>query len=91
MPLTLPTDTTNYTLLYHTTLNALCFDTFSRLLQATKASNHSVIAVQVLEYVFDISKWISPHLDQIRYHTKPHIFRFAKNERGQLMFYKLVT
>ena len=65
---------------------------FSRLIQATKASNHSVIGVQVLKYVFDISKWISPHLDQITYHTEPHIFRFAKNERGQsVMFCKLVT
>ena len=62
---------------------------FLDLIQATKASNHSVTGVQVLEYVFGIREWISPHLDQIRYHTEPHIFRFAKNDRGQsVMFYK---
>lgn len=59
------------------------------LIQATKASNHAVTNVQVLKYLFDIREWISPHLDQIRYHTEPHIFRFAKNHKDQsVMFYK---
>lgn len=60
------------------------------LIQVTKASNLAVTGVQVLKYPFGIREWISPHLDQIRYHTEPHIFGFAKNRKGQsVMFYKV--
>ena len=26
--------------------------------------------------MFDIWSWISPHLDEIHYHTEPHVFLF---------------
>lgn len=62
---------------------------FLDLIHATKASNHNVIDVKVLEYLFNLREWISPHLEKIKYHTEPHIFCFAKNQKGKsVMYYK---
>ena len=57
------------------------------IIQATKCSNHTVINVFVLEYLFDIRDWIASHIDEIRYHTQPHIFLFKKNRHGQTALY----
>ncbi len=46
---------------------------------AVRVSNNSVIMVKTLTYAFNIKHWIAPHLDDIRYHTEPHIFLFKRN------------
>ena len=59
------------------------------MMQATRACNHNVTKVTTLRYVFDIKEWITPHLDEIRYHTQPHIFLFKRNSSHQsVMYYK---
>lgn len=58
--------------------------------QCVRESNRNVKHVEQLEYVFDIREWIAPHLEEIHYHTQPHIFLFKKNaSTGRAeMFYK---
>ena len=58
--------------------------------QATRVSNHHVVGVTTLSYMFDIRGWIAPHLDEIRYHTEPHIFLFKKcpTTGHAVMYYK---
>ena len=59
------------------------------ILQATKARIHNVNNVTILDHVFDIQEWIAPHLDEIKYHTQPHIFLFKRNGSGKAaMYYK---
>ena len=59
------------------------------LIQATKASNHSVRDVATVSYIFDIRAWLAPHIQEIHCHTYPHIFLFKKNESGKgVMLYK---
>ena len=58
--------------------------------ECVKASNKHVSEVSTLTYVYDVRGWISDHLEEIRYHTQPHIFLFKRNPtsgRSQ-MFYK---
>ena len=55
-----------------------------------EVSNRCVAQVSSLTYVYDIREWIHPHLDDIQYHTQPHIFLFKRNPvsgRSE-MFYK---
>ena len=52
-------------------------------------SNKNVQNVTTLEYVFDVKNWIAPCIDEIHYHTKPHVFLFKRNFDGDAeMFYK---
>ena len=55
-----------------------------------KVSNRCVEQVSSLTYVYDVREWIRPHLDDIRYHTQPHIFLFKRNPASgrSEMFYK---
>ena len=46
-------------------------------------SSQSSVAVSTLHYVYDIRKWLSPSIDEIQYHTTPHIFRFRRNADGR--------
>ena len=58
--------------------------------ECVKASNKSVSQVSTLTYIYDVRGWIRDHLDEIRYHTQPHIFLFKCNPstgRSE-MFYK---
>ena len=43
-----------------------------------------------LKYIFNIRDWIAPCLDEIKYHTTPHVFLFRREEdRGKaVMYYK---
>ena len=34
--------------------------------------------------MFDISSWLEPHLDRISGHSKPHVFRIAKEADGNV-------
>jgi len=58
-------------------------------MQALKSSNHSVMNVSTVKQMVDIRQWISPHLEDIRYHTDQHIFLFKKNVSNKAaMYYK---
>ena len=66
----------------------VCFCIYTiDMVQAAKSSNHTVVKVFVLEYLYDIRDWIASHIDEIRYHSQPHIFLFKKNCHGQTVFY----
>ena len=59
------------------------------MMQATKACNHNVKEVGTVNHMFNIREWIVPHLNEIHYHTQPHIFLFKRNESGKaVMLYK---
>lgn len=47
------------------------------------ASSQLSVAVSTLQYVYDIRKWLTPAIDDIQYHTTPHIFRFKRNADGR--------
>ena len=53
-------------------------------------SNQSVAGVSSLKYIFNIRDWIAPCLDEIKYHTTPHVFLFRRDEdQGKaVMYYK---
>ena len=52
-------------------------------------SNKNVQNVTTLKYLFDVKNWIAPCIDEIHYHTKPHVFLFKRNFDGNAeMFYK---
>lgn len=57
--------------------------------QRFKDSNRSVAGVLTLSYVFDVRSWIGPCLDDIMYHTTPHVFLFkrGRDEKAE-MYYK---
>jgi len=68
-------------------LIALCY--YIDLMDAMKSSNHTVRNVSCMKYMVDIRKWISPHLEDMRYHTEQHIFLFKKNPSNKAaMYYK---
>ena len=62
---------------------------FIALMQAVKSCNHNVKQVDTVIHMFNIREWIMPHLNEIHYHTQPHIFLFKRNEAGKaIMLYK---
>lgn len=57
--------------------------------QRFKDSSQTVAGARSLNYIFDVRDWIGPCLDDIKYHTTPHIFLFKKGIHGKsLMYYK---
>lgn len=57
--------------------------------QRFKDSSQNVAGVKSLKYIFDVREWISPCLDEIKYHTTPHIFLFKKGTHEKsVMYYK---
>ena len=37
----------------------------------------------LLDKMFDVSQWISPHLESISMHSKPHVFKITRNSEGR--------
>jgi hypothetical protein len=57
--------------------------------QRFKDSNQSVAGILTLSYVFDVRSWIGPCLDDIMYHTTPHVFLFKRGrDEKTKMYYK---
>ena len=52
-----------------------------------KQSNKGVICSDVLSYVFDVKLWLTPHLEDLHQHTKPHVFKFSQNSTGKTELY----
>eukprot|EP00795_Rhopilema_esculentum_P009816 gene9816-18387_t len=45
--------------------------------------------VEVLQYVFAIKSWLTPHISKIQQHSRPHAFKFEACDNGKAgMFYK---
>ena len=55
------------------------------MLRSAKTSNPDVVHASVMEKVFDIRKWISPHIEVIKYHTEPHVFLFKRDASGKVV------
>ncbi|CAH1802757.1 unnamed protein product [Owenia fusiformis] len=43
---------------------------------------------QRINVVYNFRKWIEPHLDEIKHHTKPLHFKFIKTSNGVKLLYK---
>ncbi|XP_033124318.1 uncharacterized protein LOC117122730 [Anneissia japonica] len=41
------------------------------------------ITTSVITHIFDIKDWIQPYLQDIRYHSKPHQFKFTVDDTGK--------
>ena len=62
---------------------------FSELLEALPKSFVDLPAANVLEHVFDVKTWLSPHLNSLHNHTHPHVFWLRKGITGAVeMHYK---
>ncbi|XP_065906896.1 uncharacterized protein [Dysidea avara] len=59
--------------------------TMEDMLRSAKTSNPDVVHASVMEKVFDIRKWISPHIEVIKYHTEPHVFLFKRDASGKVV------
>ena len=58
------------------------------LLEATKVSMDPNPITTLIEYMHDVKKWITPHLNDLHGHRDPHCFKFVCNENGKcLMFF----
>ena len=52
-------------------------------------SSSKSIRCSALQYVYDIRKWLSPHIDEVHDHTIPHVFLFRRGSSGDCeMLYK---
>ena len=48
-----------------------------------------MVGATSLEYFYNIRDWIAPCLEELKYHTDPHIFLFKLGSHGKAeMFYK---
>ena len=62
---------------------------YADLKQAFIDSSSKSVTCSVLQYVYDVKKWLAPHIDEIHHHTIPHVFLFKKGQSGHCeMFYK---
>ena len=41
----------------------------------------------LIESMFDVKSWITPHLDELHGHRDPHCFKFILNEEGKCVLY----
>ena len=42
-----------------------------------------------VEFLYDITRWIAPHIEDVKHHIYPHSFKFAKDHSGKVgMWYK---
>ena len=70
-------------------MNHTCTFLVVAMLESAKRSNPDVVHASVVEEVYNIREWIAPHLEEIHYHTEPHIFMFKKDGSGKaVMQYK---
>ena len=62
---------------------------FIGLLSATSNSYTPHPKVKLLEFVYDVKSWLSPHIEDLHGHTQPHCFKFVLNSDGYSeMYYK---
>ena len=61
---------------------------FPALLQGCKDCNKNVTNCKILHNIFDVKDWLLPNTEELRNHSHPHIFQFAKNGQHTVMLYK---
>ncbi len=45
-----------------------------------------------VDNIYDVKSWIRPYVSTFQYHSTPHVFRFLKNDRGEIeMVYRLLA
>ena len=58
-------------------------------LSAITSCYADVSSAVLLDTMYDVKSWLTPHLDMLQYHSYPHVFRFTCNALGEVvMFYK---
>lgn len=66
--------------------------TVSELLNLAKASYSPSPQVEQLHFMFNISGWLAPHIENLKHHVYPHSYKFAKDDAGKVgMWYKQWT
>ena len=66
-----------------------CLFAHADLLEATKASMDPTPTTTLIEHMFNVKKWILPHLNDLHGHRDPHCFKFVCNEHNKcLMFFR---
>ena len=41
----------------------------------------------LLDVVFNIKEWLSPHAEELHSHTQPKCFKFVRDEQGHCVMY----
>lgn len=62
---------------------------YSDLQKVIRLSRSPPPLASVVNYVYDISTWLKPHIPDLHDHLKAHIFKLNKNDKGKVcMWYK---
>ena len=40
-----------------------------------------------MRHMFDVGAWVEGQVEEIHHHTKPHCFKFIRNEAGKAVMY----
>ena len=61
---------------------------FLDLLEAMKSCLEIIKAFTfLLDVVYNIKEWLSPHADELHAHTQPKSFKFVRDEQGHCIMY----
>lgn len=74
-------------------MQMLSLNLFFYFLEMQRAMQNCVENIKVLSFVldvvFDIKEWLTPHVEKLHDHTQPKCFKFVRNSSGKCeMFYR---